>query len=165
MFAGRDYRIRLSKIATDQAGRYGEEVAPRVIGIEYFEQYKVRDAIGNWTDVRPMTITIESKRHEWEILRPASSAISVSSVVGWPVFEHTNVDDAALGGYAPSSVEGLDFGFQADEIGPWARVNNCTRADAGTAPEASEIDDWTAEYDAEIRLWHVAVATNGEKGG
>ncbi|MFM0642085.1 replication endonuclease [Paraburkholderia metrosideri] len=127
VFAGRDYRIRLSKIATDQVGRYGEEVAPRVIGIEYFEQYKVRDAIGNWTDVRPMTVTIESKRHEWEILRPASSAISVSSVVGRPVFEHTSADDVAPGGYAPASVDGLDFGFQADEIGPWTCVNNCTR--------------------------------------
>ncbi|WP_438392342.1 replication endonuclease [Caballeronia sp. DA-9] len=157
VFAGRDYRIRLSKVSSEETGRYGEEVAPRVIGIEYREQYKVRDAVGNWTDVRDMTTIIESKRFTWEILRPASSAISGSSVIGRPVYERTSAADAVLGGYAPVGLDGLNFGFEAGEIGPWTRVNNCTRVWEG--------DDRARENDPRAAGAPFAVSQETAGGG
>jgi hypothetical protein len=106
VFCGRGYRVRLATIDAEGVSRYGEERAPKVIGITFNEEYKVRDARGNWTDVRQMQTIVESKRFEWEILRPASHAQ----------------------GHAPRAVSGLDFGFERDEIAPWTCVNNCTGA-------------------------------------
>ncbi|MFM0741805.1 replication endonuclease [Paraburkholderia xenovorans] len=104
---GRGYRVRIAKIQSDAVGRYGETGAPQIVGIEYFEVAKVRDAIGNWIDVLPRTVTVESKRYQWEIMRPAASV-------------------AARAGYTPRAVVGLDFGFERAPRAPWTCVNNCT---------------------------------------
>lgn len=106
VFCGRGYRVRLATVDAEGQTRYGEARAPKVIGITFDEEYKVRDARGNWTDVRQMQTIVESKRFEWEILRAASS--TGSTQVG------------AVRGF------GLDFGFERDEIAPWTCVNNCT---------------------------------------
>jgi len=104
---GRNYRVRIAKAQSDAIGRYGETGAPLIVGIEYFEVAKVRDAIGNWIDVLPRTVTVESKRFTWEIMRPAASA-------------------AARAGHAPRAVVGLDFGLKRAPRAPWTCVNNCT---------------------------------------
>jgi hypothetical protein len=104
---GRNYRVRIAKAQSDAIGRYGETGAPQIVGIEYFEVAKVRDAIGNWIDVLPRTVTVESKRFTWEIMRPAASA-------------------TARAGHAPRAVVGLDFGLKREHRAPWTCVNNCT---------------------------------------
>jgi hypothetical protein len=109
VFCGRAYRVRLATVAAEGTTRYGEERAPKVIGITFNEEYKVRDALGNWTDVRQMETIVESKRFEWEILRTSSS--SFPQEVG------------AVRGF------GLDFGFERGFIAPWTCVNNCTGTD------------------------------------
>jgi hypothetical protein len=104
---GRNYRVRIAKAESTTLGRYGEIGAPLIVGIEYFEVAKVRDAIGNWVDVLPRTVTVESRRFTWEIMRPAASA-------------------AARAGHAPRAVVGLDFGLKREHRAPWTCVNNCT---------------------------------------
>lgn len=109
---GRNYRVRIAKVSSDQIGRYGETGAPQIVGIEYFEVAKVRDALGNWTDILPRTVTVESKRYQWEIMRPAM---------------HTQAATAATrAGYCARPVSGLDFGFERAPRAPWTCVNNCT---------------------------------------
>ncbi|WP_228883989.1 replication endonuclease [Paraburkholderia saeva] len=102
---GRGYRVRIAKIPGEAVGRYGETGAPQIVGIEYFEVAKVRDAVGNWIDVLPRTVTVESKRFTWEIMRPAASARA---------------------GYAARPVTGLDLGLKRAQRAPWTCVNNCT---------------------------------------
>jgi hypothetical protein len=108
VFCGRAYRVRLATVEAEGVGRYGDAKPARVVGIQFNEEYKVRDARGNWTDVREMTTIVESKRFEWEILRAASSSGS------------TKVGAAAD--------FGLDFGFERGFIAPRTCVNNCTGA-------------------------------------
>jgi hypothetical protein len=131
VFCGRGYRVRLATVQSDSLGRYGEEAAPKVIGITFREEYKVRDARGNWTDVREMQTIVESKRFEWEILRPATSA--TSALMSATASGGFGIDARAANcGQGESAyfagVEGLDFGFERDEIAPWTCVNNCTGA-------------------------------------
>jgi hypothetical protein len=114
---GRNYRVRVAKVSGDKIGRYGELGAPQIVGIEYFEVAKVRDAIGNWIDVLPRTVTVESKRFTWEIMRPAASA-------------------AARAGHAPRAVVGLDFGLKRAQRAPWTCVNNCTVDGDGRSEKA-----------------------------
>ncbi|WP_236062719.1 replication endonuclease [Paraburkholderia nemoris] len=102
---GRNYRVRIAKAQSESIGRYGETGAPVIVGVEYFEVAKVRDAIGNWIDILPRTVTVESKRFTWEIMRPAASARA---------------------GYAARPVSGLDLGFKREHRAPWTCVNNCT---------------------------------------
>jgi hypothetical protein len=131
VFCGRGYRVRLATVAAEGVGRYGEERAPKVIGITFKEEYKVRDARGNWTDVRDMQTIVESKRFEWEIMRPATSAISSFGGAKVSAGQSTGAVDAEPDMYRNGSigfVEGLDFGFERDEIAPWTCVNNCTGA-------------------------------------
>jgi hypothetical protein len=131
---GRDYRVRIAKVQSDAIGRYGETGAPLIVGIEYFEVAKVRDAIGNWIDVLPRTVTVESKRFTWEILRPATSAISVSRTA-----TATQRDTSArAGGHSSQSgIQGFDFGFERAQRAPWTCVNNCTGEGDGRSEEAS----------------------------
>jgi len=111
VFCGRNYRVRLATVASDVRTAYGEEAAPRPVGVEYFEVAKRFDAIGNWVDVLPRTVTVESKRFTWEITRPAASARA---------------------GYAARPVVGLDLGLglglglKREHRAPWTCVNNCT---------------------------------------
>jgi hypothetical protein len=114
---GRNYRVRIAKAQSDAIGRYGETGAPVIVGIEYFEVAKVRDALGNWTDILPRTVTVESKRFTWEIMRPASSV-------------------AARAGHAPRAVVGLDFGLKRAPRAPWTCVNNCTGSGDGRSETA-----------------------------
>ncbi|MBB5543535.1 replication endonuclease [Paraburkholderia fungorum] len=109
---GRNYRVRIAKAQSETLGRYGETGAPVIVGIEYFEVAKVRDAIGNWIDVLPRTVTVESKRFTWEIMRPAM---------------HTPASGRGVrAGYCARPVSGLDFGFERAQRAPWTCVNNCT---------------------------------------
>lgn len=128
---GRNYRVRIAKAQSDAIGRYGETGAPVIVGIEYFEVAKVRDAIGNWIDVLPRTVTVESKRFTWEIMRPATSAISASGQP-WRAAAATSTTARRAGGSSgPGHVEtgsaiGFDFGFERAQRAPWTCVNNCT---------------------------------------
>jgi hypothetical protein len=112
---GRNYRVRIARAASEKIGRYGETGAPVIVGVEYFEVAKVRDAIGNWIDVLPRTVTVESKRFTWEIMRPAASARA---------------------GYAARPVSGLDLGFKREHRAPWTCVNNCTGDGDGRSEKA-----------------------------
>jgi hypothetical protein len=114
---GRNYRVRIARAESDKIGRYGETAAPVIVGVEYFEVAKVRDALGNWTDILPRTVTVESKRFTWEIMRPASSV-------------------AARAGHAPRAVVGLDFGLKRAPRAPWTCVNNCTGSGDGRSETA-----------------------------
>ncbi|CAE6746477.1 hypothetical protein R69619_02721 [Paraburkholderia nemoris] len=107
VFCGRNYRIRIATVASDALTAYGEVAPDRPVGVEYFEVAKRFDAIGNWVDVLPRTVTVESKRFTWEIMRPAASARA---------------------GYAARPVVGLDLGlgFKREHRAPWTCVNNCT---------------------------------------
>ncbi|WP_321815666.1 MULTISPECIES: replication endonuclease [unclassified Paraburkholderia] len=71
---GRGYLVRLATFRDGSRTAYGEESAAKPVGIEYFEVAKVRDAIGNWIDVLPRTVTIDSKRFRWEVVRAATRA-------------------------------------------------------------------------------------------
>ncbi|WP_412525901.1 replication endonuclease [Burkholderia lata] len=144
---GRDYRVRMAKIENEQPNQYGEDGAPRIVGIEYFEEAKVRDALGNWIDVMPRTVTVPSKRYTWEITRASRSAAA----------KVTGTFDIAIaqGGYAERGVDGIEIpdliltgdeyaqwaaehpaaaadwesGLEHAQRAPWTRVNNCTRSD------------------------------------
>lgn len=105
VLCGRNYRVRLATVSSDSLTAYGEEAPARPVGVEYFEVAKRFDAIGNWVDVLPRTVTVESKRFTWEIMRPAASARA---------------------GYAARPVVGLDLGFKREHRAPWTCVNNCT---------------------------------------
>ncbi|MFP6562351.1 replication endonuclease [Paraburkholderia sp. B3] len=71
---GRNYRVRLATFRDGSRTAYGEESAAKPVGVEYFEVAKVRDAIGNWIDVLPRTVTVDSKRYQWEVVRAGSRA-------------------------------------------------------------------------------------------
>lgn len=126
---GRGYRVRLATVPSDVPGRYGEVGAPRLVGINYHEQYKVRDAVGNWVDVRARTMTVESKRYQWEITRPTRSV-------------------APRAGHAPHAAHGLDFGFKRAQRAPWTCVNNCTRSAPRRDEENPENERSRHEFEA-----------------
>ncbi|PMS38482.1 replication endonuclease [Trinickia symbiotica] len=119
---GRNYRVRLATVPGDAVGRYGESGAPKTVGVTYHEAYKVRDAIGNWIDVRPMQTIVESKRYTWEIMRKSSArtfgsvraASCISSFAG------------TAAGHIDRGLKGLDVGFKRAQRAPWTCVNNCT---------------------------------------
>lgn len=58
VFCGRAYRIRVHKMQPDGLGKYGEELAPVPVGVEFTEELPT---------VR--TLVIESDRHTWTINR------------------------------------------------------------------------------------------------
>jgi hypothetical protein len=123
VFCGRNYRVRLAKVASDARTAYGEEAPHRPVGVEYFEVAKRFDAVGNWVDVLPRTVTVESKRFTWEIMRPASSAKA---------------------GYTVRPVVGLDLGlgFKREHRAPWTCVNNCTEGgNDGRKTDADAVRD------------------------
>ena len=121
---GRRYRVRLATVPSDALGRYGEAGAPRTVGVTYHEAYKVRDAIGNWIDVRPMQTIVESKRYTWEILRKQSArtfgSVRAASSIGSFV--------VTAGGHTDRGLKGFDVGFERAQRAPWTCVNNCTGA-------------------------------------
>ncbi|MCX5545682.1 replication endonuclease [Paraburkholderia sp. CNPSo 3076] len=100
---GRNYRVRIAKVQGGGLNRYGEEGAAQIVGIEYADQYRKVDGIATYWRAR--TVTVESKRYEWVILRPAAHARA---------------------GYAAQPVEGFDLGFKREHRAPWTCVNNCT---------------------------------------
>lgn len=131
---GRNYRVRLATVPSDKTGRYGEVGAKRVVGIEFAESYRVRDAIGNWIDVRPMQTIIESKRFTWEILREASSgARNATGGFSRSMRAESAVTSVcATPGYAEwRGVEGLELGLKRAQRAPWTCVNNCTEGGSG----------------------------------
>lgn len=60
---GRDYRVRLATANAGGHTKYGEEKAPRVVGVQVVETY--RDGI---VPDRARTLVIESDRREWQIV-------------------------------------------------------------------------------------------------
>jgi hypothetical protein len=129
VFCGRGYRVRLATVSNDAAGRYGDAAAPRPVGIEYFQEHRVRDALGNWTDIRPMTVTIESERHQWEIIRAGTSTGARRTMV------FTASSAPVAGGHFDHGVEGLNLGLKRTKCAPWTRVNNCTQGVKNGADE------------------------------
>lgn len=128
---GRNYRVRIAHAASDKIGRYGDTGAPVIVGVEYFEVAKVRDAIGNWIDVLPRTVTVESKRFTWQIMRPAKSAITAYGAGSRMAAAPSTGANAARFGAQAGHVEtgsaiGFDFGFERAQRAPWTCVNNCT---------------------------------------
>lgn len=127
VFCGRNYRVRLATVASDARTAYGEQAAARPIGVEYFEVAKVRDALGNWTDILPRTVTVESRRYTWQVIRRQRSINAISSVRA----ASTGVAGAAASGCraghaAIAGIEGLDLGLKREHRAPWTCVNNCT---------------------------------------
>jgi hypothetical protein len=145
VFCGRNYRVRLATVSSDARTAYGEEAPARPVGVEYFEVAKVRDALGNWTDILPRTVTVESRRYTWQVVRKSGSRAGAISKA-WGA-ANTGVQSAdALGfraGHAPvSSVEGLDFGLKREHRAPWTCVNNCTpEGEIGRKTDADAIRD------------------------
>lgn len=96
VFCGRDYLVRVTLQESDQVGRYGDQVAPKPIGVE-------TEARETWypewmqhiqgTATRVVHWFVESVRHVWTIARNAARGLDVLP--------------RAIGT-------------------PWTRVNNCT---------------------------------------
>ncbi|WP_258397321.1 replication endonuclease [Paraburkholderia unamae] len=141
---GRSYRVRLAKAESEGLNCYGEPAAPKPVGIEYFELAKVRDAIGNWIDVLPRTVTVESKRYTWEIKRASRSAgadvqgtFNVPFVSGDAMrdIEGIELPDLWLSGEEydkwaakhPDAAQEWVSGLERAERASWTCVNNCTR--------------------------------------
>nr|WP_165979494.1 replication endonuclease [Paraburkholderia guartelaensis] len=141
---GRDYLVRLATFRDGSRTAYGEEAAAKPVGIEYFEVAKIRDAIGNWIDVMPRTVTIESKRYRWEVVRVAQSAgATVRGTFDGRVMQGGGATDMAgieqpdlwLSGDAyakwaakyPDAARDWEFGFERAQRAPRTCVNNCTR--------------------------------------
>lgn len=118
---GRNYRVRLAKVQGDAIGRYGEVGAPQIVGIEYAGLVRPvfeRNGIVIPDIPRVRTVTVESKRFTWEILRPGASDIRVSR------------DDSSFAdeGHAWAKAfydEGI-LKFKRAQRAPWTCVNNCT---------------------------------------
>lgn len=102
VFCGRDARIKLTKVAADKPGRYGDEPAPRPVGVETSDLglYEVPGNPGTWAH-RCVHWVIESARHEWEIVRKSGAQRA-----------------------------GSFLAERAQPAEPWTRVNNCTAASA-----------------------------------
>ncbi|MFX1803516.1 replication endonuclease [Paraburkholderia sp. A1RO-5] len=121
---GRRYRVRLAKVQDGTTGRYGEPAAPRPVGIEYPDTYRVIDGIANYSRFR--TVTVESRRFTWEIIGRGKGATS-----GFSIRAASTRVDAGMSGGRPgraiiAGLEGLDFGFEREHRAPWTCVNNCT---------------------------------------
>jgi hypothetical protein len=129
VFCGRKYRVRLATVQPEGQTRYGEERAPQIVGIEYAGLVRPvieRDGIVIADIPRVRTVTVESKRFTWEILRPATSAISESRSFS----RGARGTSAAAGGHSiRSGVKGLDLGLKRENRAPWTRVNNCTEGE------------------------------------
>ncbi|WP_244323312.1 replication endonuclease [Paraburkholderia dipogonis] len=128
VFCGRNYRIRIATVASDARTAYGEAAPARPIGVEYFEVAKVRDALGNWTDILPRTVTVESRRFTWVVQSKrqntsAITALRAMSRTPEPAFGGAR---AVAGGHHDIGFKGLDFGFKRAPRAPWTCVNNCT---------------------------------------
>lgn len=110
VFCGRDARIKLSKVAAEKPGRYGDEPALRPIGVETsdFELYEVPENPGTWAH-RHVHWVIESARHEWEIVRKSGAGRA-----------------------------GSFLAERAQPAEPWTGVNNCTYKKEGSPRIGSE---------------------------
>ncbi|WP_042301742.1 replication endonuclease [Paraburkholderia kururiensis] len=161
---GRSYRVRLAKVPSDALGRYGEAGAPQIVGIEYPETYRVVDGICTYSRFR--TVTVESRRYQWEIMRPAASAISSfgarASDTGTSTTARGARSFSSRAGHVARGVEGLDFGFKRAQRAPWTRVNNCTGSGDGerrSAVRRHDFDRATGESGGGKR------AGGGNRGG
>lgn len=81
VFCGRDARIKLTKVTPEKLGRYGDESAPRPVGVEAsdLELYAVPWNPGTWAHRRVHWV-VPSVRHEWEIVRKTDRAAVGSSI-------------------------------------------------------------------------------------
>lgn len=99
VFAGRDYRIRISYREAEGVGRYGEPLGVKPVGVETVERETYTPAwmahMGGKAE-RLVTWFVESARHCWEIV-----------------------------GRMGRAARGLFNGAQR----PWTRVNNCTEGE------------------------------------
>jgi hypothetical protein len=108
VFCGRDARIKLTKVAPEKLGRYGDDAAPTPVGVEAseLELYAVPWNPGTWAHRRVHWV-VPSVRHEWEIVRKTN----------------------------PSGI-GSSIAERAEPAQPWTGVNNCT-TDARHCPVAA----------------------------
>jgi hypothetical protein len=98
VFCGRKARIKLLKATPDKLGRYGDEQAPRPIGVfTSAESWTGQDGL----EAEPMAVSIlweiRSARQEWEIVQS---------------------------GRKPELAQAISEGVQPSP--PWTSVNNCT---------------------------------------
>ncbi|MFM0206934.1 replication endonuclease [Paraburkholderia sediminicola] len=132
VFCGRNYRIRIATVASDALTAYGEPAAARPVGVEYFEVAKVHDALGNWTDILPRTVTVESRRYTWQVVRKHQAyrtGATSASAVTWVGEGSTSAGAGApstRAGYVERGLKGLDLGLKRAQRAPWTCVNNCT---------------------------------------
>ncbi|AVO42736.1 replication endonuclease [Simplicispira suum] len=99
VFCGRDYRVRLSQVQDAGLNRYGEEAAPRTVGvetvgIEHYTPEHMKHMRQAPQIPRAVLWEVESTRYKWEIV-----------------------------GRAPAHGMGA---IAAAKLAPWTRVNNCT---------------------------------------
>lgn len=93
VFCGREYRIRISTVEREGLNRYGEPLAPEIVGVEAITLEPYR--IGNLQAMREIAWCIESKRHTWEIVtRKRGEAVGFEG----PSAPWTRVNNCTEGG-------------------------------------------------------------------
>jgi hypothetical protein len=104
VLCGRNAAIKLTMVAGDKPGRYGDDPAARPVGVETVasELYYVLPGL---MSQRLVTWAVESVRHEWTISR-GLLVENQARLTGRPVWE------------VPAE--------RAQPAQPWTRVNNCT---------------------------------------
>lgn len=113
-------RFRALKASTNEQGRYGDEVAPRSIGIE------IHDARREWVPVlaggcfvtRKLTTEIETER-------------STFIVVPGALVDLAKVPQ----GRAAFALQARELGARREALRTWSPVNNCTQLEPGTLNE------------------------------
>lgn len=101
VFVGRAYRIRISTVEREGAGRYGEALPPAPVGVETVSREFYCPDHMKWMNppgqaMRLVSWFVESTRHAWEIVTRKARAARE--------------------------------GFKSALRAPWTRVNNCTEA-------------------------------------
>lgn len=113
IYCGRKYAIRLAHEAREGAGRYGDALAPSVVGVATMGARRVIDGICDYMDFD--RYFAKSTRYDWTITAGKRGGQQKSDgealrLAGW------------LGGRSPLGVD------VARLAAPWTRVNNCTGA-------------------------------------
>ncbi|WP_250479129.1 MULTISPECIES: replication endonuclease [unclassified Caballeronia] len=176
VFCGRNYRVRLSMVASDKRNAYGEAASPVPVGIEYHEVYKVRDAIGNWIDVKPMTTVVESRRYQWKFARNTAmngargATFAREKASG---LMRTAASTVADGGFSFHGGEMPDLWLKGKDYDEWAAKNPAAALEwekglkrAQRAPRTC-VNNCTGAVDEDVCAggWRDSDARNGNKNG
>jgi hypothetical protein len=149
---GRNYRVRIARMESDKVGRYGEQAAPVIVGIEYAQQFAYQEyrpvgevedrknglligvEVSGFSFVRNRTVTVESKRFTWEIIRKGATSGFGRAVRAASAFTSASADaDTSFGPARATTggLKGLNLGFKREHRAPWTCVNNCTGVSDG----------------------------------